>query len=235
MLTPAEFDTLVDGIYGAAIEPERWSAQLRLIAEAIGASGVALFAVDARSCRILFMHVSNMPIEQVRAYSQRYLQSAPHIETGPDTPSPEPGVDLAQAFDGETERSAIRIDDFRAWHRSRRTLEPGPLRARRNSAAAQPEPGAGFDRAGRVAPQDVAACPAGRGYQPPVDGDPGPAGRGKRRHRPPALRRRHARFPRSRAVLQSGGGDDVCRRGRRNPNRKRHRGSVQARPARAAQ
>ena len=106
MLTPAEFDTLVDGIYGAAIEPERWSAQLRLIAEAIGASGVALFAVDARSCRILFMHVSNMPIEQVRAYSQRYLQSAPHIETGPDTPSPEPGVDLAQAFDGETERSA---------------------------------------------------------------------------------------------------------------------------------
>ncbi len=100
-----DVDKLIGGIYEAAVSPDRWSDQLKLISDEIGSAGAALFAADAKSLDLLFVHTVDMPAEASVEYDAHYLKIDPRVRYGLENPSLEFVFDSMHITDREINRN----------------------------------------------------------------------------------------------------------------------------------
>ncbi|MCA0248975.1 MAG: helix-turn-helix transcriptional regulator [Proteobacteria bacterium] len=70
--SPATYDTLLAGIYDAALDSTLWPAVLDAAANSFGASKAIVYTPDMRPQDGGFFHVHNIPIEAVERYSAHY-------------------------------------------------------------------------------------------------------------------------------------------------------------------
>jgi DNA-binding CsgD family transcriptional regulator len=79
MVDLARYDDVVSGIYDAALNPERWPAQLRAIAEMMGASRTMMHSYARTHAEGGFVFSHNLPCAALTKFDARFLHEDPFV------------------------------------------------------------------------------------------------------------------------------------------------------------
>lgn len=79
MVDLARYDDVVNGIYEASLNPERWPAQMRAIAEMMGASRTMMHSYARTHAEGGFVFSHNLPSEELTKFDARFLHEDPFV------------------------------------------------------------------------------------------------------------------------------------------------------------
>ena len=79
MVDLARYDEVVNGIYDAAMNPGGWPAQLRAIADMMGASRTMMHSYARTHAEGGFVFSHNLPCEALAKFDARHLHEDPFV------------------------------------------------------------------------------------------------------------------------------------------------------------